>query len=735
MADTILSAGTRVDLSGIQSLRAELAILQATYSAVSGDIRQSVNRVVDAERQATEAIAAGHTKLASVLQSAANSERASLDSLIAKQIEVKNTMEEIAGSSGHAVSEIQAVSGTIRTLDGNGGIRAAERFLTMIPGLAPALQAAFPVVGALAFGKVLLETIDKFGKASEAEKKFAEDNKKLDTEMTSLEGHIQSLNVELQKLTFNAAAGEKLKGIYDQQQADADMDHLKATERQIKFIQQEINQAQSVAAIGGKFITKHWLGMDVDELKNQLSLAQKEIDKTQEEIVLDNKKAEVAKAQQAKDAIEESKKANEKKLEEAKKSFTELSEERDKALKFIKDRDLNLFEFYAEEFRAQEEADRKAEAEQKRHDEALARQFDEEMKVIVDNAKQAAEVKKQAIQDANSAASEARSRTETSGSISGDNLEAQRSRVESASKVSGKGGGSAQSEVNYLEQLRVIDAEIIQEKWNTASKILAIDQAAAAEDPSKENLNRVQSDIAKLAAIQREGASKMATDNAAILNVEQEQYKKFFDKINQEATKAFNDLLQHPKKFTQDLNNIWQGMVTSFADYLLKLGLKWVEKIALQEAQELGLNAVLQALHLTAAASQQATTAAANSLSAQSAAALAATNTFAWYSAVDPLIAPEMAAIAYAEAETLAAPAALETGTNYVPKGGLYELHQGEAVVPKPFNPAAGGTGVGNTFNVTQHINGGVQHSPGQIADMAVQKLQSFARRSNMRMA
>ena len=717
MADTILSAGTRVDLSGIQSLRAELAILQATYSAVSGDIRQSVNRVVDAERQATEAIAAGHTKLASVLQSAANSERASLDSLIATQIEVKNTMESIAGASSHATTEIQAVSGTLRTLDGNGGIRAAERFLTMIPGLGPALQAAFPLVGILALTEVIERAVGHFSRMSEEEKKAAEEAKKIADEVHRINEETSRINTKIFEELFGKTAGSvnasgALQAQIESTKVLVALQEKQLADQKVLAAQGKYSPAPGLATnedIEQGIFTKAKAEADIKVREEYLAKLHSTLAKLQAELRESNLAAINESAADAKKGNEEAARSNEKKLEEAKKSFTELSEERDKALK--------------------------AEAEQKRHDEALARQFDEEMKVIVDNAKQAAEAKKQAIQDANSAASEARSRTETSGSISGDNLEAQRSRVESASKVSGKGGGSAQAEVNYLEQLRVIDAEIIQEKRNTASKILAIDQAAAAEDPSKENLNRVQSDIAKLAAIQREGASKMATDNAAILNVEQEQYKKFFDKINQEATKAFNDLLQHPKKFTQDLNNIWQGMVTSFADYLLKLGLKCVEKIALQEAQELGLNAVLQALHLTAAASQQATTAAANSLSAQSAAALAATNTFAWYSAVDPLIAPEMAAIAYAEAETLAAPAALETGTNYVPKGGLYELHQGEAVIPKPFNPAAGGTGVGNTFNVTQHINGGVQHSPGQIADMAVQKLQSFARRSNMRMA
>ena len=77
-----------------------------------------------------------------------------------------HAFEQISNSSRKAVTDIQAVSGTLRTLDGNQGIRAAERFLTMIPGLAPALQAAFPLVGAIAFAEVVARAAEHFSKLS-----------------------------------------------------------------------------------------------------------------------------------------------------------------------------------------------------------------------------------------------------------------------------------------------------------------------------------------------------------------------------------------------------------------------------------------------------------------------------------------------------------------------------------------------------------------------------------------
>lgn len=48
----------------------------------------------------------------------------------------------------------------------------------------------------------------------------------------------------------------------------------------------------------------------------------------------------------------------------------------------------------------------------------------------------------------------------------------------------------------------------------------------------------------------------------------------------------------------------------------------------------------------------------------------------------------------------------LATGTNYVPYDGLQAtLHKGEAVVPKEYNPAAGGMGAGSVNNVTVQVN------------------------------
>jgi hypothetical protein len=74
---------------------------------------------------------------------------------------------EVAATSHLEVSGVQATSGVIRSLEGNAGLRAVENFLSKTLGLGPAMQAIFPVVGALAFGTILLDVGEKIEEVRE----------------------------------------------------------------------------------------------------------------------------------------------------------------------------------------------------------------------------------------------------------------------------------------------------------------------------------------------------------------------------------------------------------------------------------------------------------------------------------------------------------------------------------------------------------------------------------------
>ena len=70
-------------------------------------------------------------------------------------------VEAMGAAHGAAVPQVAAASAAIREFEGSLPIRAVERFLSQTLGLGPILQAAFPVLGAIAFGEVILQTAGK----------------------------------------------------------------------------------------------------------------------------------------------------------------------------------------------------------------------------------------------------------------------------------------------------------------------------------------------------------------------------------------------------------------------------------------------------------------------------------------------------------------------------------------------------------------------------------------------
>lgn len=91
----------------------------------------------------------------------ANEFTAATEAAAAAEGEFAGATEVANAALGHQVSQLQATSGAIRTALGEQSIRAAERFLTMIPGLGAALQVAFPVIGAVALFSAISRVVGK----------------------------------------------------------------------------------------------------------------------------------------------------------------------------------------------------------------------------------------------------------------------------------------------------------------------------------------------------------------------------------------------------------------------------------------------------------------------------------------------------------------------------------------------------------------------------------------------
>lgn len=116
------------------------------------------------------------------------------------------TMGQAAEST---VPQMAAASGAIRTAFGEQSIRAVERFVTMIPGVGAVLQAAFPIIGALALVETLTRAIGKSEALTAAEKELKTQTEATDQAFVEMAQHIDNVNAQYLGKKFGPAAGAK----------------------------------------------------------------------------------------------------------------------------------------------------------------------------------------------------------------------------------------------------------------------------------------------------------------------------------------------------------------------------------------------------------------------------------------------------------------------------------------------------------------------------------------------
>ncbi|HEX4138367.1 MAG TPA: hypothetical protein VHY84_27400 [Bryobacteraceae bacterium] len=224
---------TQTGAGTIDQITSKMAVMKAQITATALEIRQSAARVADAQKQ----VEAGTTALSGVLAK----ECAELEALTAKQREQKSALDamkaatdsaaasakkhqaaiaELGDAHAKMVPQVAAASGAIRVLEGAMPIRAVERFAVNILGLGPILQAAFPIIGLVAFGEILSSTFGKFDPFIQAEKKLEESNKALDKSFEDLGKRIDRLNVKRATEQLGAAAGAQLAAYYAGLSAD-----------------------------------------------------------------------------------------------------------------------------------------------------------------------------------------------------------------------------------------------------------------------------------------------------------------------------------------------------------------------------------------------------------------------------------------------------------------------------------------------------------------------------------
>ena len=212
--------------------------------------------------------------------------------------QAQRKLDQLAGRSrttGRAmVSDLQATSGGLRLLEGGmtNSLRAAERFLSTLPGVGEAMKAAFPVVGAIAFGAILerlgkevYDFIDKTNKIPAALKQGF-DELGLSSRMANDE--LEKTDIELK----NHIA--RLEGKPQNQLAEALIDARIAADKLAESLQKDNSAVRSLlerlkmTTLGGLVTGKEGTGKlygtiqsyndQIEDLGNQRSIALAQVD-------------------------------------------------------------------------------------------------------------------------------------------------------------------------------------------------------------------------------------------------------------------------------------------------------------------------------------------------------------------------------------------------------------------------------------------------------------------------
>lgn len=163
--DATLRITTVVDTSQLEAgmQKAAAATQQYTQSATVGfaSVKEAERALADAQLQLGQSAAQGNAQAAAIIaeyQAAVNNAKAALDGETGSLEENTVAHQQNNEAVRTGITDRQAASAAIRVFEGGiqGNVRAAENFLTSILKVGPALQVAFPVIGAIALGEVLV---------------------------------------------------------------------------------------------------------------------------------------------------------------------------------------------------------------------------------------------------------------------------------------------------------------------------------------------------------------------------------------------------------------------------------------------------------------------------------------------------------------------------------------------------------------------------------------------------
>lgn len=738
-----LTFTTRVDLSGLQSGMAQAAqtvqsgaqtIAQAMTAA-----QVATQNLAQAQQQLGPAAALGNTQAQAVIQQyqqALQQAQAAVQQFTtAQQQQTQAATANAAANTAAAaatnqvgISARQAAGSGIGILEGRmmSGNRAAAALLTTTLGLGPVIQAAFPVIGALALAEVLydigkgvVDAYNKFISLDAAEQKLYDDVKKLQTE-----DFVNVHSIEDATLRLN-----------------------EANESATKLL----DTAHSLQSAGWSQILQGNLGVGIGAIVGGRATADASNQKKEQSFTLDQKSLELQ--HQINTAKIEAAHSSDGELEGEAKINAELQKrlalnaenqrytaQRDKMEGNISSpnsgKELEGIEDQAARGEAaaqrqQLSLEQLKQAQKEAGDAAIA-----QMRIDADAKKQDAQITKELtetwvglynaeqkmadLQDEHD--SEVRRKdVEQNKQLGNDQTKGSLDQIQSSASVQ-EALVRYQQAAGALTPLRAAYDEARIHAQQFAQELNILNQRLIQQQQLGDKTGAAQTQN-QITQVQGRASVSAIQDQTNVVSQFSKPFQSAFDSINNDWLQLQGKLIFGTHNIGAAFANMGVSMLTSVAASIEQMGAKWLEHEIMVRVLHLLTNqakiasdataaAQSNALTTASAATKQSITSATNVSEVLSYAAVAAAEAAASVAAV-PLVGPALAAAAaastFGEVASFATIAAFGTG-GIIPNTGVALVHQGEAVLPRNLtdmlmDKANNGNESGRGFTNTTHIN------------------------------
>lgn len=699
----VIRIGTEVDISGLKANMAEaastvkastsemdaaferVAASTAEYAVVSANLRAVIRQLVDGSVPYSLAVKS-LTPALMEQTNAAKALAAAKESLAVVSKAEAGAQEQVAGATRNVTSSYYAAQGAAGLLEGRIPFRAMERFIASSSTASNLLMAAFPVIGAVALGGVLIDVTEKviqfsndaaalgrelgsgwmdgalaqLSGLSKGIKQADDEIMKLAHDNDEVRNRMQEDAVDAVRLTQGDAAATWFKAGQIQKQIDALEGLKQAHLKSAQAIEKEINSQGELDRVGSLGIENLRKQQEVavaqynSALKEQIELIQRKnnlfLQAQQDQQRQDQRQEKHETAgenQAARKAAEAERKADEEAIQAARETLESLKAAH--AMTAVEESQYWAGLAFEAQFGSKQyttfldEANRATATAQQESSRILTEWNDTAREQFSEQIKEAERMKKNQEELASAVQDEGERITAAHQSAATAVQEATLRAEEASGAISRFAAAQKQARIHaqaYREELERLDAEI--------SKVTEDESLTPQQRAQK--MGELQSQKIQ---VQGQQQTTSIADQAAIQQQMVQPYVKAFNQINDAWLQVANQMMYSTRNIGLAFAKMGQGLAISAIDGLERMGVAAIEaSLMIKSSQE-----------------QQ----------ALSSAKLAFKNTYATVSGwpyVGPILAPILAAAAFT------AVAAFEDGTAYVPQTGMALLHEGEAVIP-----------------------------------------------------